>query len=157
MKNFVQHKPLLAFFILCYGLFWLFLALCAVVLLSLGFEPTDFPSWLSPLLTILGAWTPTVAAVIVTGVVGGRTAIQQLFNGLVQFRLPVRWYLAALIPWGLAFVGAGIYRLGGGSASGGMSLSPGFWGGLFFFNLLSGPTGEEAGWRGFALPRLLRK
>jgi len=157
MKNLVQHKPLLAFFILCYGLFWLFLALCAVVLLSLGFEPATLPSWLSPLLTILGAWTPTVAAVIVTGVLGGRAAIQQLLNRLVQFRLPVRWYLAALIPWGLVFVGAGIYRLSGGAASGGMSLSLGFWGGLFFFNLLSGPTGEEAGWRGYALPRLLRK
>lgn len=157
MKNLVQHKPLLAFFILIYGLFWLFLALCAVVLLSLGFEPATLPSWLSPLLTILGAWTPTVAAVIVTGVLGGRAAIQQLLNRLVQFRLPVGWYLAALIPWGLAFVGAGIYRLGGGAASGGMSLSPGFWGGLFFFNLLSGPTGEEAGWRGFALPRLLEE
>jgi membrane protease YdiL (CAAX protease family) len=157
MKNLVQHKPLLAFFILSYGLFWLFLALCAVVLLSLGFEPATLPSWLSPLLTILGAWTPTVAAVIVIGVLGGRAAIQQLLNGLVQFRLPIRWYLAALIPWGLAFVGAGIYRLGGGAASGGMSLSLGFWGGLFFFNLLSGPTGEEAGWRGYALPRLLRK
>jgi membrane protease YdiL (CAAX protease family) len=157
MKNLVQHKPLLAFFILSYSLFWLFLALCAVVFLGLGFEPTALPSWLSPLLTISGAWPPTVAAVIVTGVLGGRTAIQQLLNGLVQFRLPVRWYLAALIPWGLAFVGADIYRLVGGAASGDMSQSPGFWGGLFFFNLLSGPTGEEAGWRGFALPRLLRK
>lgn len=157
MKNLVQHKPLLAFFILSYGLFWLFLALCAVVLLSRGFEPAALPSWLSPLLTILGAWTPTVAAVIVTGVLGGRAAIQQLLNRLVQFRLPVRWHLAALIPWGLVFVGAGIYRLIGSAAYGGMSLSLGFWGGLFFFNLLSGPTGEEAGWRGYALPRLLRK
>lgn len=157
MKNLVQHKPLLAFFILSYGLFRLFLALCAVVLLSRGFEPAALPSWLSPLLTILGAWTPTVAAVIVTGVLGGRAAIQQLLNRLVQFRLPVRWHLAALIPWGLVFVGAGIYRLIGSAAYGGMSLSLGFWGGLFFFNLLSGPTGEEAGWRGYALPRLLRK
>lgn len=157
MKNLVQHKPLLAFFILSYGLFWLFLALCAVVLLSRGFEPAALPSWLSPLLTILGAWTPTVAAVIVTGVRGGRAAIQQLLNRLVQFRLPVRWHLAALIPWGLVFVGAGIYRLIGSAAYGGMSLSLGFWGGLFFFNLLSGPTGEEAGWRGYAIPRLLRK
>jgi membrane protease YdiL (CAAX protease family) len=157
MKNLVQHKPLLAFFILSYGLFWLFLALCAVVLLSLGFEPATLPSWLSLLLTILGAWTPTVAAVIVTGVLGGCAAIQRLLKGLVQFHLPVRWYFAALIPWGLAFIGAGIYRLGGDAAFGGMSLSPGFWGGLFFFNLFTGPTGEEAGWRGFALPRLLRK
>ena len=157
MKNLIQRRSLLAYFILSYGLFWLFLALCAVVLLSLGFEPAALPSWLSQLLTILGSWTPTVAAVIVTGMLGGREAIQRLLKRLVQFHLPVRWYLAALIPWGLAFVGAGIYRLSGGAASGGVSLSSGFWGGLFFFNLLSGPMGEEAGWRGFALPRLLEK
>src|SRR5512146_1905273 len=133
MKGLVRCRPLLIYFVLRYGLFWLFLALCAVVLLGLGFKPTALLSWLSPLLTILGAWTPTVSAVIVTGMMGGRTAIQRLFKRFVQFHLPVRWYLASLIPWGLAFIGTGIYRLGGGAASGGVSLSPGFWGGLFFF------------------------
>jgi hypothetical protein len=35
-----------------------------------------------------------------------------------------------------------------------MGLSVGFWAGLIILNLLQGATGEEAGWRGFALPRL---
>jgi membrane protease YdiL (CAAX protease family) len=34
-----------------------------------------------------------------------------------------------------------------------MGLSVGFWAGLIILNLLQGATGEEAGWRGFALPR----
>jgi membrane protease YdiL (CAAX protease family) len=156
MKRLVQSRPLLTYLVLSYGFFWLFLALCAVVLLSLGLNPATLPSWLSPLLTIVGAWMPTVAAMTVTGILDGRAAIQRLIKGFIQFHIPFKWYLAALIPWGLAFVGAGFYRLGGGSASGGVSLSPGFWGGLIIINLLSGPTGEEAGWRGFALPRLLK-
>jgi membrane protease YdiL (CAAX protease family) len=40
------------------------------------------------------------------------------------------------------------------NASGNISLSIGFWAGLIILNLLQGATGEDAGWRGFALPHL---
>ena len=59
-----------------------------------------------------------------------------------------------LLPFPLAFVAAGLYRLAGGAASGNISLSMGFWAGLIILNWLQGATGEEAGWRGFAPPHL---
>jgi membrane protease YdiL (CAAX protease family) len=157
VKSLFQRRPLLMYIVLSYGFFWLFLALCAVAILGIRLKPATLPSYLLPLLTVVGAWMPTVAAVTVTAKLEGRAAIQRLFKGFVQFHIPSTWYLAALIPWGLALVAAVFYRLGGGTASGGVSLSPGFWGGLIVVNLLSGPTGEEPGWRGFALPRLLEK
>ena len=54
----------------------------------------------------------------------------------------------------MAFVAVGLYRLAGETAARNMGLSVGFWVGLIILNLLQGATGEEAGWRGFALPRL---
>ena len=63
--------------------------------------------------------------------------------------------MVALVPFPLAFVAAGLFRLAGGAAPGNGGLSLGLWAGLIAVNLLQGATGEEAGWRGFALPRLL--
>jgi membrane protease YdiL (CAAX protease family) len=100
---------------------------------------------------------PTVAALIVTGKTEGRRGIKQLLLKFIQFRLPSRWYFAALIPFGLALAAAGIYKSGGGAASGGVTLTLSFWAGLIAINIFTGATGEELGWRGFALPRLLEK
>ena len=95
-----------------------------------------------------------LAAVTVIGVLSGREGIRQLLGKFFAYRIAARWYLVALVPFPLAFVAAGIYCLAGGAASGNMSLSVGFWASLIILNLLQGATGEEAGWRGFALPRL---
>jgi membrane protease YdiL (CAAX protease family) len=97
---------------------------------------------------------PNLAAVIVTGVLAGREGIRQLLGKFFAYRIAVRWYLVALFPFPLAFVAAGLYRLAGGATPGNMGISVGFWSGLIIHNLLQGATGEEAGWRGFALPRL---
>jgi membrane protease YdiL (CAAX protease family) len=156
-KSFIARKPLLSYFVLSYALFWLALILFIVSVTASGLKMDSLPSWAMPLIQITGSWMPTVAALIVTGIMEGRRGIKKLLFKFTQFKLPARWYLAALIPLGLALAAAGIYRLGGGAASGGVSLSLSFWVGLIAINFFTGATGEESGWRGFALPRLLEK
>jgi membrane protease YdiL (CAAX protease family) len=153
-NNFIIRRPLLAFFVLTYTFFWGFLALIVAILGVLGLQPDALPAWALPIIVILGSWMPNLAAVVVTGVLVGGEGIRQLLGKFFAFRIPVRWYFIGLFPFPLAFAAAGLYRLVGGVVPGNMGLSVGFWAGLIILNLMQGATGEEAGWRGFALPRL---
>ena len=153
-NNFIVRRPLLAYFVLSYTFFWGFLALIVVILDMLRLQPDALPAWAMPIIVILGSWMPNLAAVIVTGVLAGREGIRQLLGKFFATQIAVRWYFIALFPFPLAFAAAGLYRLAGGTAPGNLGLSVGFWAGLIILNLLQGATGEEAGWRGFALPRL---
>ena len=153
-NNFIVRRPLLTYFVLSYTFFWGFLILIVVILGVLRLQPDALPAWAMPIVGILGSWMPNLAAVTVTGVLAGREGMRQLLGKFLVYRIAVRWYLVALFPFPLAFVAAGLYRLAGGAAPGNMGLSVGFWAGLIILNLLQGATGEEAGWRGFALPRL---
>ncbi len=153
-NNFIVRRPLLAYFVLSYTFFWGFLALIVVILGMLRLQPDALPAWAMPIIGILGSWMPNLVAVIVTGVLAGRKGIRQLLGKFLTYRIAVRWYFVALLPFPLAFAAAGLYRVAGGAVPGNMGLSVGFWAGLIILNLLQGATGEEAGWRGFALPRL---
>ncbi len=154
---FIARRPLVAYFVFAYAFLWLFYL--GVVPLLLGLLRLDMRSsnWLSALLTVIGAWTPALAAVIVTGVCDGAGGVRRLFGMFFHFRLPVRWYLAALLPALLAIAAGVLYRFLGGAASGGTTFSPGAWAFMLGTGLLGAATGEEPGWRGFALPRLLQR
>ncbi len=157
LKSFISRRPLLTFFVLSYAFFWLVIGLFAAIVLGvLRQQPSTLPAWLMPLVVIAGSWMPALAAVIVTGTLDGRDGIRRLFAKFLRFRLPVKWYVAALIPFGLAFVAALIYKLGGAAAVAGVTLSVGFVVALVV-STLPGAVGEEAGWRGFALPLLLER
>jgi membrane protease YdiL (CAAX protease family) len=153
-NNLLARKPLLAYFVLSYVFFWGFLVLMIVILGMLRIQLDTLPAWAIPIIVILGSWMPNLAAGSVTGVLAGREGIRQLFGKFFAYRIAIRWYLVALFPFPLAFIAAGLFRLAGGAAPGNMGLSADFWAGLIILNLLQGATGEEAGWRGFALPRL---
>jgi membrane protease YdiL (CAAX protease family) len=153
-NNLLARKPLLAYFVLSYVFFWGFLVLMIVILGMLRIQLDTLPAWAIPIIVILGFWMPNLAAGSVTGVLAGREGIRQLFGKFFAYRIAIRWYLVALFPFPLAFIAAGLFRLAGGAAPGNMGLSADFWAGLIILNLLQGATGEEAGWRGFALPRL---
>ncbi len=156
-NNLIARKPLFAYFMFAYVFLWLYYL--GVVPLLLGLLRLDMRSsdWLSALLTVIAGWMPSLAATIVTGVCDGAGGIRRLFGMFFHLRLPARWYLAALLPAVLAVAAGGLYRFLGGAASAGAAFSPGTWAFLFGSGLLGAATGEEPGWRGFALPRLLQR
>lgn len=145
------------YFVFAFAFFWLLLILEIVFITAvLGIEIASVPAWVFIASSIIGSWMPSLAAAIVTGVCEGRAAVGKLFGMFFKFGLPFRWYLAAIIPVGLTFAAVGVYSLFGGEASGAVNTSVTFWLMLVASNFFTGATGEEPGWRGFALPQLLQ-
>jgi membrane protease YdiL (CAAX protease family) len=102
---------------------------------------------------------PLVAALVITAVVDGRRGLRELGSRMVRWRVGWQWYAAALlVPPALALGTGGLnVALGApGSVIRDLSISEAVL--LFALRLvvpLFSPIGEEPGWRGFALPRLL--
>ena len=136
----------------------------AVIFFRRQFEAVFGP--LGPLLVswpyYVGVCAPTISAVLLSTLFGGVEGARNLFRGLFRpFRL--RWLLIASLtfPTGLLFWGLAERCLFGAAASINIHAilisAP--------ITLLTtanifidpGPWGEETGWRGFALPRLLTR
>ena len=105
------------------------------------------------------AYGPAIAAVL-TAAWAGRPALRELGARLTRWRVGVRWWAVVLAgPVVLWLATAGLYVVLGGDGSevrpqavevGLAGLIP-----LFLVLALTDGLGEELGWRGFALPRLL--
>jgi membrane protease YdiL (CAAX protease family) len=127
--------PLTAFFVLAYALSWWVYPLIQV----------------SPLLGFVGLFGPAVAAIIVVAAAEGKAGLKNLLGRILRWRVGVRWYVIALgLPAVLALATAGMHLLLGAPTPvrlGQLSiLEP------ILFMLV---VGEELGWRGYALARLL--
>ena len=141
----IARYPLLCFSILTLVLSWL-----PVIPYALGVFPV-------PLLPC----GPFLAAIITAAVVGGRKGLRTYFRRLVQWRVGVGWYAVALLApvagWAIvAYVNVLLgaappepAQLAGWSSIVTATL-------IFLINPLTGAW-EEPGWRGYALPLLLRR
>jgi uncharacterized protein len=105
----------------------------------------------SPLWGFPALFGPALAAVIVATAAGGKPGLKDLLGRMVRWRVGARWYAVALgLPIVLALTTAGLHLLLGAQTSvdfGGLSVLS-----FVVFVLI---VGEELGWRGYALPRLL--
>jgi CAAX protease family protein len=132
---FVKRHPLVVFFILAYTLTWPLIPLVSV----------------SPLWGFPALFGPALAAVIVATAAGGKPGLKDLLGRMARWRVGARWYAVALgLPIVLALTTAGLHLLLGAQTSvnfGGLSVLN-----FVVFVLI---VGEELGWRGYALPRLL--
>ena len=152
-KNLIKTYPLLAFFILAYLFFFLALLIIGGITRVVSISPTFLNT-----LVVFAAWTPNLAALFVTGVNNGKEGIQNLLAGWFKWRVKMGWYLFGLAPIAIAFAAARLYVLYRGLSSGretgitGATLLS-----MIIFHTLQGATGEELGWRGYALPRLQRR
>ena len=153
MKLLVQQNPLLSYFVLAYGLSWILWIPTAWFINS-----TDSPPEWVLLLVALGIYGASGAGFITTGLVDGKPGVRKLFERLRNWRVGFQWYLFALLVVPVFLLaGFALYTLQGNPAG---PFSPSKLPLLLLGAIpaiLFGPLGEEFGWRGFALPRLLEK
>ena len=141
----VRRHPLIAFFTLAYGFSW------AILLVLYGL--LGLPAALVILLQTLG---PTLAALVVAGVLEGRAGPRRLLSQVRFWRVARRWYLFALIGIPATIILAAVVLPGAIVSLGDQSpvKLPIEFLALILVGFVSGPLFEEPGWRGFALPRL---
>ena len=159
-----RRHPLACFFTLAIMLTWANWVPRALV--SHGLSDVRVPDFLAP----LAGYGPALAALILTGVISGRAGLLRLGQRLCRWRVGIRWYAVALfLPAAQAFTALGLHLLFGGELHRPSEVptlpvgSPGtaLWLKalllILMFTLGFDGLGEELGWRGFALPRLLAR
>jgi membrane protease YdiL (CAAX protease family) len=153
----LKRRGLAAFFALTFGYPW-----------ALGIAYALFPHQLKPILGTVSITNPIAMsalcapslAAIVVALAMGRESTRDLFARVTRLRVGWRWYAMAVFPiaamgLGGQFAASQIYGIPAPHVP-----EPGQWlstiatGLIMFF---PGPVGEELGWQGFALPRLLER
>jgi membrane protease YdiL (CAAX protease family) len=132
----MRRYPLISYFVLAYALTWWVYPLLRF----------------NPLIGLLGLFGPALAAIIVTAVTEGGSGLRALLGRTVRWRVPLPWYLVALgLPALLALLAATCSVLFGPAVLRFGALS------ALDFILVVLVVGEELGWRGYALPKLLEQ
>ncbi|MCW5849333.1 MAG: CPBP family intramembrane metalloprotease [Anaerolineae bacterium] len=152
LVGWIQRHPLIAFFVLAFALTWPLMILEA--LRSQG--RFAFPSIV---FLLLMAYGPTYAALIVTGVTSGKAGIGALLRRLLVWRVGPGWYAVAILGLPALFLIANQVSLGLGNpplAWPPLPIGP-VLSVVVLFVVSSLVNGEELGWRGYALPRLLAR
>ena len=140
---------------LAYRLFWiLVLALCGTASMVFHASPLTMR-----ILSDITAWSPTFAVLILFKRLKPQMKLKDFIKGCFSGKLKLSLFLTSgLIMLGGTFATVGIVSLIEGKdftsyfSLGGYSFIA-----SFFLSLLSGPTGEELGWRGYLRPEMNRK
>src|SRR3954447_19383793 len=149
----VSLAPVASFFALAFALSWAWW----LVLLAGGDRVRRGEGWPTHIPGMMG---PLLAALIVLAGTEGRAGVRRWLAGMTRVPRERRWQLASVAPLGFAAVGVALAAAFSELPSAREFIS--FSGvaadaGLFALVLLVSAFGEEAGWRGYALPRLQRR
>ncbi len=151
-----QGRQLVFFFVAVFAWTW---GIVAIMILAPDWTAATFgdsDTAFNPLF-FLAVYGPSLSGIVLTGIFEGKRGLRELFARLHPMRARVRWYFVVVVGMILLSLLSG---LGGGAL--GLTDMPtvGSVGSILAalgvaLLAVPGPLGEELGWRGFALPRLL--
>jgi membrane protease YdiL (CAAX protease family) len=159
----IKKYALAIFFLLAYLFTWS--NWLPQALASRGMPSTQVPGFL----TLLAGYGPALAAIIVACLAYGRQGLSKLFGRLLHWKVGIQWYLLALLlPVFITVLALSINNLTGGTPPDFSAIAFPFgppetplWQKVLILSLVFilgfDGLGEEIGWRGFALPRLLER
>jgi uncharacterized protein len=157
IKAFIKSHPVLTYYALAFAISW------GAILIVVGVGPGGILATqeqyqtLIPFVGLAMLVGPSVAGIVLTGLLYGRAGLRGMLSRLLGWRVSARWYVLALLTAPLSMAAVLLA----------LSLrSPEFLPGIFTSDekaslLLMGIVGglaagifEELGWTGFAIPRL---
>ncbi len=147
----MQQKKLFLFILISYVLSWI----CWIPVLN-KIESGPFES--APLVLLLffiGAYGPTLTALLLTAFFDGKSGLKDIVSRLKLKKIKIKWILISLIISPVLYVITFVlYKLFNGSVGevnyGLLPWIPV----VFIVPIIFGPLAEEFGWRGFLLPLL---
>ena len=161
IRAFIKRHPVLSYYAMVFAISW------GGILLVVGLGPGGIPAAkeqvgaLMPFMLLALFAGPSLAALVMTGLVYGRAGFRNLLTRMTRWRVGARWYAVALLTAPL-LVTATLLALS--------LTSPEFLPGIFTsddkvrlvlfgigWGLVGGGLLEELGWTGFAVPTLLRQ
>ena len=109
------------------------------------------------LFPLIGLFAPAISALVVAGLAGGRSAVAGVLGRYARWRFPLGWYVISILLIPLLFLLAILVdRVAFRSSTQDVWVgSPFYFVIAAFLWLMFITSGEEIGWRGFALPTLL--
>jgi membrane protease YdiL (CAAX protease family) len=145
-------RPLYVYYGLAFGITW---GVGGLGLLLGAYNPRFAFSASNPLCSVAG-FGPTIAGLIMVGCLEGRDGLKRLLARAIPTLAGLPWYLGVIVGFAAANLAAGCV------------VNPDILANLPRWDRLlyglphtlvtdTGPVGEEFGWRGFALPFLLRR
>lgn len=146
LSRLVAYAPVILYFGLVYAVSWT---------LYFAADASAAPV-LRQVLILLGVFTPGIVALWFTFRERGREGIRTLLGRLIQWDVGGRWFAFALLfMFGVKLLVALVTRVSTGTwPVFGDEAVPLMFGAAILSTLSGGQTGEELGWRGYALPRL---
>jgi len=145
-RRWLQSAPVTAFLLLTFSFSWGVWWLAKPLISGAGW------GWRIAVHTV-GLCGPTVAALVLSGLLYGWQGVSDLLKRIARWRVGFGWYLFALFSsLIIGLTAIGVHTLVGGVTPPMNQIVP-------VHILLPLPAGlpEEYGWRGFALPHLLKK